>query len=359
MIPKVKVIGAGSIGNHLAHGCRAQGWAVTIVDLSQDALSRTRDTIYPSRYGSWDEEITLATPDGVASQVFDLVIVGTPPATHLGIAKAELKNSPPKVLLIEKPLSHPNGNAIREFIELAGGSPTRVLVGYNQRSKPNTKKFLELARDPALGKLVGLSSEMLESWDGILKAHFWMASEKDSYLAFTNQGGGALLEHSHALNLMLYLAGELEQGDPVEVSAKMHWVDHDSGRYDRDCALTITLESGLKAQVRQDLRTWPARKEAVATFENGSVIWTMGDETDSVTLRDRDGNPENHWEFPKTRPDDFLGEIAHLGELLAAPKKPSSLSLEAGVQVMEVALAAIESSASQTPVSIVPLKTTH
>ena len=359
MIPTVKVIGAGSIGNHLAHGCRSRGWAVTIVDLRRDALSRTRDTIYPSRYGSWDEEITLATPDEVASQVFDLVIVGTPPATHLGIAKAELKNTPPQILLIEKPLSHPDGDAIREFIELAGGSPTRVLVGYNQRRKPNTSKFLEVARDPALGKLVGLSSEMLESWDGILKAHFWMASEKDSYLAFTNQGGGALLEHSHALNLMLHFASELGQGRPVEVSAKMEWVDHESGRYDRDSALTITLESGLNAHVRQDLHTWPAKKEAVATFENGSVVWTMGNEADSVTLLDHDEKPEKYWEFPKTRPDDFLGEIAHLGELLAAPETPSNLSLEAGVQVMEVALAAVESSVSNNSVAISPLRMTR
>jgi predicted dehydrogenase len=65
---------------------------------------------------------------------------------------------------------------------LAEASGARVLVGDNQRYKPNTLKFLEVAGDPALGALTGLSSHMLDSWDGILKAHFWMASEKDSYL---------------------------------------------------------------------------------------------------------------------------------------------------------------------------------
>ena len=154
----VKVIGAGSIGNHLAHGCRSKGWDVTIVDLSPEALERTRDTIYPSRYGVWDEAITLATPDEVTGKVFDIVIVGTPPATHLGVATAELRATPPQLMLIEKPLSHPDNVAIRDFVQLAQESATRVLVGYNQRHKPNTQKFVEVAKDPALGKLVGLSS---------------------------------------------------------------------------------------------------------------------------------------------------------------------------------------------------------
>ena len=348
----VKVIGAGSIGNHLAHGCRSKGWDVTIVDLSPEALERTRDTIYPSRYGVWDEAITLATPDEVTGKVFDIVIVGTPPATHLGVATAELRATPPQLMLIEKPLSHPDNVAIRDFVQLAQESATRVLVGYNQRHKPNTQKFVEIAKDPALGKLVGLSSHMLESWDGILKAHFWMASEKDSYLAFTDQGGGALLEHSHALNLMLHFAKELGQGNAVKVDATIDWVDHESGRYDRDTKLNVTLDSGLVAEVRQDLHTWPAKKEAVATFENGSVVWTMGDSSDSVTLVSADGTQKNHWDFPKTRPDDFLGEITHLGDLLEKPEQPSSLDLEHGLSVMEVALAAMESSAVGTTASV-------
>jgi len=342
----VKVIGAGSIGNHLAHGCRSKGWDVAIIDLNPEALERTRDTIYSSRYGAWDSDIMLATPSEVVGQSFDIVIVGTPPATHLAVATAELTNTAPQLLLIEKPLAHPDAKAISKFVQLAEKSSTRVLVGYNQRHKPPTFKFLEVAKDPALGALTGLRSHMLESWDGILKAHFWMASEKDSYLAFTDQGGGALLEHSHALNLMLHLATELGQGNAVEVKASIDWVGHDSGQYDRDTTLNITLDSGLIAEVRQDLHTWPAKKEAVATFENGSVVWTMGDSSDSVTLLDGNEAQKNHWDFPKTRADDFAGEISHLEDLLADPGQPSSLDLKEGREVMEIAIAALKSSAS-------------
>ena len=348
----VKVIGAGSIGNHLAHGSRSKGWDVTMVDLSREALERTRKIIYPSRYGVWDSAITLATPEEVDGDVFDIVIVGTPPATHLQVAAAELRATPPQLMLIEKPLSHPDDAAIRYFAKLAQESPTRILVGYNQRYKPNTHQFLQVAKDPALGKLVGLSSHMLESWDGILGAHFWMASEKESYLAFTDQGGGALLEHSHALNLMLYYGNELGQGPAVKVDATIDWVQHESGRYDRDIELKVTLDSGLVAEVRQDLHTWPPKKEAVAVFERGSVVWSMSDSSDSVTLLAPDGTQKNHWNFPKKRPDDFSGEIAHLGDLLEEPGRPSSLDLEHALRVMEVALAAMQSSDLRTASSV-------
>lgn len=82
----VKIIGAGSIGNHLAHGFRSRGWDVTMVDVSQAARDRTKETIYPNRYGAWDDSITLTTPEDVAGRLFDVVIIGTPPATHLALA---------------------------------------------------------------------------------------------------------------------------------------------------------------------------------------------------------------------------------------------------------------------------------
>jgi predicted dehydrogenase len=358
MTTTVKVIGAGSIGNHLAQGCRTHGWEVTIVDLSPEALQRTQDTIYPGRYGAWDSDITLATPGEVAGKSFDIVIVGTPPATHLSVATAELAATPPKLLLIEKPLSHPDPEAIIKFLERAERAPTRVLVGYNQRHKPNTHKFLEVASDSSLGALTGLSSHMLESWDGILKAHFWMKSEKDSYLAFTDQGGGALLEHSHALNLFLHFAQRLGQGSVIAVDASIEWVDHESGRYDRDTRLNLTLESGLVGKVRQDLHTWPAKKEAIATFEQGSVVWTMGDSSDTVTLFAAAGTKKETWDFPKTRPDDFRGEISHLDDLLQNPGLPSSLDLAQGLAVMEVALAAMESSDSGSAAKVSKLRAT-
>jgi len=56
---KVKIYGAGSIGNHLAQASRRMGWEVAVVDPAAVALERMRKDIYPARYGAWDGSIEL------------------------------------------------------------------------------------------------------------------------------------------------------------------------------------------------------------------------------------------------------------------------------------------------------------
>ena len=46
---------------------------------------------------------------------------------------------------------------------------------------------------------------------GFLKAHHWMKTLDESYLSDTQKGGGALCEHSHALNLAQFLLNDKEQ----------------------------------------------------------------------------------------------------------------------------------------------------
>mgnify|MGYP001428222303 CR=1 FL=1 len=70
----VKIIGAGSIGNHLANACVTQGLSVTIVDIDKEALDRTKNIIYPERYEHWDDKIKLTQPSKLGAKKFDIVI---------------------------------------------------------------------------------------------------------------------------------------------------------------------------------------------------------------------------------------------------------------------------------------------
>ena len=42
---KVKIHGAGSIGNHLAQASRRMGWSVHICDVDSKALERTKNKL--------------------------------------------------------------------------------------------------------------------------------------------------------------------------------------------------------------------------------------------------------------------------------------------------------------------------
>ncbi|MEQ1879284.1 MAG: Gfo/Idh/MocA family oxidoreductase, partial [Bdellovibrionia bacterium] len=102
---KAIIVGAGSAGNHLAHSCRKLGLEVTMTDVDPQALHRTRNEIYPARYGAWDEQIKL-TGDRSCSG-FDLVVIATPPDTHFKLAQ-EILRAGARADLVEKPFCRPD-----------------------------------------------------------------------------------------------------------------------------------------------------------------------------------------------------------------------------------------------------------
>ena len=59
IMKKVLIFGAGSIGNHMSKACTDLGYDVYITDISQKALKRMRNFLYPLRYKKWNNKIKL------------------------------------------------------------------------------------------------------------------------------------------------------------------------------------------------------------------------------------------------------------------------------------------------------------
>ena len=53
-------------------------------------MLRTKQQIYPERYGVWDDTITLYHIDEAPNVFYDLVIIGTPPDSHISLAHQEI-----------------------------------------------------------------------------------------------------------------------------------------------------------------------------------------------------------------------------------------------------------------------------
>ncbi|MBW2479339.1 MAG: Gfo/Idh/MocA family oxidoreductase [Deltaproteobacteria bacterium] len=337
----VKIYGAGSIGNHLAHGCRSKGWPVLMCDLDQQALERTRDDIYPSRYGQWDPQIRLATPDNLPDEDFDLIIIGTPPDSHMALARSILETKPPRALLIEKPLCTPSLQGAQEIVELQAATGTFVAVGYNHTLTQNSQRAAQILADNAIGRPLTLSARFREHWGGIFGAHPWLSGPQDTYLGFFERGGGASGEHSHAMNIWQHFAHLAGQGRITEVSAALDIVDDGTVKYDRVCLLNVKTESGFVGNIAQDVVTEPAEKSVRIQGSQGYLEWLVNVDAGNDAVRYGDGTTEAREELiPKSRPDDFKGEIDHIAAVLDGEfSGESPISLQRGLDTMLVVAA--------------------
>ncbi len=224
----LKIIGAGSAGMHHAHAARELGWKVDIVDVDPSALERL-PKIYAQRYGAWDGSIRLGASNGD----YDLVVIATPPETHIKLALQELGP-----VLIEKPLCAPyQYEAAKELLDRP-----ETYVGY-----------LYTLSDLPTDKVESLSVEWLEHWGHMLAAHPWLKDQHETYLGSTLRGGGPLCEHSHGLNLWQHIARQSGHGEVVEVDS---YIDFDSA------ALTLRTEDNFTGLVMQDVCKTPAIKRA-------------------------------------------------------------------------------------------------
>ena len=331
----VKILGAGSIGNHLANASRRLGWNVTLCDNDPAALKRTKEDIYPARYGQWDESIQLFTSSEVPQGGFDLIFIGTPPDSHMDLAIQAIKEKP-KAVLVEKPLCTPaleNADVLNKLTQETG---VKVFVGYNHSVSTSAAKAVELI--PHLGPIETLDVEFREYWGGIFTAHPWLDGPQDSYLGFWQKGGGASGEHSHAINLWQHLAHNLDAGRITEVMATLEYVKTAELDYDKLSLLNLRTENGLVGRVVQDVITEPARKWGRMQGKNGSVEITIGSE-DRVQW-EYDGKPKEEVSFKKTRPDDFIIELEHIDTILKGAGGTSDISLECGLNTMLVVAAA-------------------
>jgi len=340
---KVKIYGAGSIGNHLSHASRALGWAVDLCDVDPAALERTRTQIYPGRYGQWDSEIRLFLNADAPQSGYDLVFVGTPPQTHIPIAMQAIEGKP-KAILVEKPFCSPDLDGAQDLYVAAAKAGVAIFTGYDHVVGSAAEKVGELLVGGSLGSIETLDVEFREFWGGIFAAHPWLSGPADTYLGFWKLGGGAASEHSHAANLWQHFAHQIGAGRVVEVQASMEFVRDGTLDYDKLCLLNLRTEGGLVGRVVQDVITTPPRKWARIQGANGYVEWQCGAKpgTDLVIEGGAQGVTQEHT-FKKTRPDDFILELRHIEAALQNDAAKSSISIAKGLDTMLLLAAAHKS----------------
>ncbi len=348
---RVKIYGAGSIGNHLANASRKLNWEVDIYDISDEALDRTKNMIYPSRYGKWDENINLFNVKEKLDKSYDLIIVGTPPDTHIGIALKAIEEQP-IAILIEKPLSTPDLEGLDELFEKSKKFNVRLFIGFDHVVGLATDHVKELNQKLDFGSLKTIDVSFREHWGGIFNAHPWLSGPKDSYLGYWARGGGSLGEHSHGINLWQYFSHMTGNGRIEYVSAVINYKVIDKMNYDELSLVTFQTETGLVGRLVQDVITFPPIKTANLIYERGRVNWNcaIGKGKDQVEAIDYEGKLVQK-DFQKTRPDDFVRELSHIESVIKSCEK-SPIDIERGMETMMVIAAAHKSAKENKVIKI-------
>jgi len=343
-MPNIRIVGAGSIGNHLAHAARHRGWKVVLTDIDDAALQRARSEIYPGRYGAWDDEIELKDARAASGDPADVVFIGTPPDSHIPLALETLEQVSPRILLIEKPLGCPDLAGCAELAEEAEKKGVFCAVGYNHCLGKNTILAEQLLASGHIGQLQTITARTREHWKGIFNAHPWLSGPSDSYLGFSSRGGGACAEHSHAINIWQHFAHVAGAGRVTEVSATLDQITRDGADYDQAAYMTLRTTEGLTGDVVQDVVTAPHEKSARLQGDQGFVEWHVNHTAASDMVASGNGSgPPDQIVLEKTRPDDFIAEIDHLTDIIEGRISSSPISLERGLETMMVISAAFKS----------------
>ncbi len=302
---KVKILGAGSLGNHMCNATLKKGWKPTLCDIDPQALQRAKESVFPNRYGQWNETIRLAHPDDVKSEDFDLTIIGTPPHTHTQLAIEEIQRQRTKRLLIEKPLCHFNDEKLSQLITLSEKIP--CYIGYNHNCSPSHQKVIDLITQGQLGVVQQIKVETLESYEFILGAHPWLNSVHDTYLGSFEKAGGASFEHSHGIAFGLSLITAMSLKPSGSLSARVEFDPQQ--KFDTSFHFKADLVDGLEFNVTQNFTEKPPIKRVTIMGDQGTLLWEIPYQESRDVVKISSRHLESQFEYKKERPTDFLYEL--------------------------------------------------
>lgn len=326
---RLLVVGCGSIGKrHLRNFQSLGAQHLGAVDTRGDRRREVTEKLGVTA--------TYASVDEALGKGYDAVLVGVPTRYHTEVAEMAIASG--AHVLVEKPLSD-RGDGLEELLEKARSGGLVFMVGYTYRFWPPLRKVKELLDASAIGRVYSAQvtfSEYLPDW------HPW-EDYRSWFMARRDQGGGAILDESHALDIARWLFGEV-----VEVFCVNGTFSNLEITSDDLAEMLLRHVSGVIANVHMDIFGRDHRKHIAIMGERGNIDWDFYANT--VTLADAGAKVRQTLAFSCDRNDMFLEEARCFLECIEGRASPPVDGRD-GLQTLRLILAALESSETRRAVS--------
>ena len=340
MSKKIKIYGAGSIGNHLAFSSVLLKNFVEVVDIDPLALKRMKHEIYPSRYKAWNNKIKLTELKQDNDFSHDYYFIGTPPVSRIKLLEkinnAKLK---PKAILIEKPISianQKNLNDLKKILKKLISKKIKIYTGYNHSVSTSFKYFLKEISKRKKEKILSIESNWNETTKGILKAHSWLDNIYSSYLGDSKDGGGSIHEHSHGLHLFLFVLEILKLNLTGKTYTNQFYKTKNNKTHDYMSNLQFICKNNIIYKINTDFYTLPAQKNIKIQYDDSRLEIHFSTLNNSDEIHFYSENSFSKKIFKKSRKDDFTLEIKHILDITnKSDYLKSPLNYKYGLKVLE------------------------
>jgi UDP-N-acetylglucosamine 3-dehydrogenase len=334
---RVAVIGCGSIAKHRHIPEYAANPNVELVAFCDSVLERAQvyaDQYEANAYESYEELL--------AKEKVDAVSVCLPNYLHAPVSIAAAKAG--AHVLCEKPMATSKEEA-EAMIQAAKENNVFLMIGQNQRLMPPHVKAKEILERGYLGRVISFRTAFghpgPENWSIDGKGS-WFFDKKRAFIGAMGDLG------VHKTDLIRYLLDD----EVVEVGAFVGTLAKSGTDVDDNAVCIIRTKKGTIGTLAA---SWSYKKEDNSTVfycENG-VLRMAEDPADQVVVQLADGTVEKYQVGAVATNEKQVssGVIDQFIDSIISQTKPS-ISGEEGLKSLEVVLAMIESSETNTIVKL-------
>src|SRR5205085_12467357 len=250
----------------------------------------------------------------LGAQPPEIVLVCTPPASHLAIARRALEAG--AHVFCEKPLA-PSLDGVDDLLARAAARNCIVMMGMCYRFHAGLRRVRARLAEGAVGRVLAgqlWAGQFLPDWHP-------SADYRREYSAQRALGGGVLLDSIHAFDTVRWLLGE-----PVEAIGMVAKVSELQIDTEDVASAVLRLENGALVQVHVDYLQRHGQHRLEVVGSEGTLAWDF--QRQSIRLG-RAGAAAWDEEAVPTDPNAmYVAELSELLECVMSGRRPSPDGVE-------------------------------